>query len=87
MTDLEREKERFPSPPVRCIRCGKGYWLADDHECTCSPEEVKAAQAQAEEARKAIPVHVEPPGGYGPPVPYRQLLDEINRGQPEEGPT
>jgi hypothetical protein len=86
MTDLEREKERFPAPPVRCIRCGKGYWLADDHECTCSPEEVQAAQAAAEEARKAIPVYVAAPCDREP-VPYRQLLDEINRGQPEEGPT
>ncbi len=42
----DQEKQKFPYPPVRCIRCGKGYWPSRGHECFA--EDARAAPTGAE---------------------------------------
>jgi hypothetical protein len=63
----DREQQRPPYLPVRCLRCGKGCQPWKDHDCAA--EDVRAAGEEAGADRPADPEDPE-----HRPVKFREFL-------------
>jgi hypothetical protein len=51
-----QERERFPHPPLRCIRCGEYYYPSEHpHACSNGNGRPVRADGPATEAKPATP--------------------------------